>query len=388
MEPAGRRRPRAVHVQMPSAAAHRVAPPAPRIMLAGPACRARCRPAPARALVMQTVFITGATGFIGSHIVDWHRDRGHAVRCLVRPSDRPVTPRRDGVEMVTGTLENVAAWAHALAGCGTVINAGGIVAPRRRGELAAVNGRALGDLADACGRIETPPTLVHISSLAAAGPAAGPTPADESQPAAPVSRYGASKLAGERELRLRAGRMPITVVRPGIVFGPRDERVAAVFQSIDRVRLHVRMGFRDAPLSLLHVTDLVPLLAAAAASGERLAAGPARTGQGIYNACDDRDHPTYGDLGRRMAAALGRRVLVVPLPLPLAWPASLAVQAFWNARGVPSIVSPDKLREATAGSWAASATKARQELGFSAAATLDERLCETAAWLRANARLY
>ncbi|GDX95699.1 NAD-dependent epimerase [Planctomycetia bacterium] len=336
---------------------------------------------------MQTVFITGATGFIGSHLVDWYRDRGHAVRCLVRSPDRALRLQRDGVETVAGTLENVADWGGALAGCGTVISAGGTVASRRRGDFAAVNGRAVGDLADACSRIGTPPTLVHISSLAAAGPAPGPTPLDESLPPAPVSRYGASKLVGERELRLRADRLPITVVRPGIVFGPRDELVAAAFQSIDRIRLHVRMGFRDAPLSLLHVADLVPLLTAAADRGERLVAGPALTGQGIYNACDDREHPTYGDLGRRIAAALGRSVLVVPLPVALAWPASLAVQAFWNALGQPSIVSPDKLREATAGSWAASAAKARRDLGFTAAAALDDRLRETAAWLRSNCKL-
>lgn len=338
-------------------------------------------------LSMQTVFVTGATGFIGGHVVEWCRDRGHAVRCLVRTADRGLPLRRTGAETVIGTLENVSAWSDALAGCDTVINAGGAVSARRRGDFAAINGRAVGGLADACSRLANPPTLVHISSLAAAGPTAGPAPADESLPPEPVSHYGASKLAGERELRLRAARLPITVVRPGIVFGPRDQHLAAAFQSIDRFRLHLRMGFRDGALSLMHVADLMPLLAAAATDGARLAAGPSLTGQGIYNACDDREHPTYGDLGRRMAAALGRSVLVLPLPVPLAWPASLAVQAFWNACGQPSIVSPDKLREATAGSWAASAAKARAELGFTPASTLDERLSQTVAWLRANRKL-
>ena len=336
---------------------------------------------------MQTVFVTGATGFIGSHVVDWYLARGHAVRCLVRTEQGGLPLQRSGAEPVIGTLENVAAWSEALAGCGIVINAAGAVAARRRGEFAAVNGRAVGDLADACSRIANPPTVVHVSSLAAVGPAAGPEPGDEASPPGPVSRYGASKLAGERELRLRAARLPITILRPGIVFGPRDTHVAAAFQSIARFRLHLRMGFRDGPLSLIHVADLLPLLAAAAAAGGRLAAGPSLTGQGIYNACDDREHPTYGALGRRMAAALGRSVLVVPLPLPLAWPASLAVQAFWNACGQPSIVSPDKLREATAGNWSASAAKARRELGFEPKATLDERLRETAVWLEAHDRL-
>jgi hypothetical protein len=85
--------------------------------------------------------------------------------------------RRAGVETVPGTLEDVASWSAALAGCDTVIHAGGAIAARRRRDLLAVNGRAVGAVADACGRIETPPVLVHLSSLAAAGPAPASRPA-------------------------------------------------------------------------------------------------------------------------------------------------------------------------------------------------------------------
>jgi nucleoside-diphosphate-sugar epimerase len=77
----------------------------------------------------------------------------------------------------------------------------------------------------------------------------------------------------------------------------------------------------------------------------------------------------------------------MPLPVTLAWPASAAVAMVWNLLGQASIVSPDKLREATAGSWASSAAKARADLGFAPAATLDSRLAQTAEWLRANAGL-
>jgi nucleoside-diphosphate-sugar epimerase len=267
-----------------------------------------------------------------------------------------------------------------------VIHAGGLVAARRRHDLFQVNGAAVGHLADACAACPTPPALVQLSSLAAAGPAPRrDLPRDEADAVAPVSVYGASKRAGEVELERRAERLPITILRPGIVFGEHDTKVAAMFQSIARFRLHVRMGFRDAPLSLIHATDLADLAVAAAHGGERLTTGA--PGSGIYNACDDREHATYGALGRKIARALGRSVLVVPLPVTLAWPASFAVEAFWNLLGQPSIVSPDKLREATAGSWAASAARARDDLGFAPAAPLDTRLAETATWLRDNGGL-
>lgn len=334
---------------------------------------------------MQRVFLTGGTGFIGRHLVAALLDRGAEVRCLVRSPDRAAHLRRDGVRLVPGALEAPGLWAADLDGCDTVIHAGGLVAARHRRDLFAVNGAAVGRLADACTARDTPPVLLHLSSLAAAGPAprqAGPR--DEAAPALPVSVYGASKRAGEMELERRAGRLPVTILRPGIVFGEHDTKVAAMFQSIDRFRLHVRMGFRDGPLSLVHAADLAPLAVAAARGGERL---DGTAGRGVYHACDDREHPTYGELGRRIARALGRDVLVMPLPVAVAWPTSAAVAAFWNLLGQPSIVSPDKLREATAGSWAASAAKARADLGFAPAATLDVRLAETAAWLRANGGL-
>ena len=71
----------------------------------------------------------------------------------------------------------------------------------------------------------------------------------------------------------------------------------------------------------------------------------------------------------------------------MAVPTAFAIETLWTLRGQPSIVSPDKIREAVAPSWAASAARARHDLGFAPAATLDDRLAETARWLRENGRL-
>ncbi len=330
---------------------------------------------------MRTVFITGATGFIGGALARSLMADGCEVRCLVRSRERGAALAAAGARLIDGTLDDCNGWRREIVGCDTVFHVGGLVAARSRGELFATNATATGALADACSAIETPPRLVFLSSLAAAGPVGRcDPPRDEAAAPAPISNYGRSKLGGERELSARAARMPITVLRPGIVFGPHDTKVAQLFQMISTLRLHLLMGFRDPPLSLIHVDDLVSLACNAADNGRRLDGHASAVG--IYHACDDREHPGYATLGRRIAAALGRSVVVLPLPLVLALPTSAVVAACWNLLGQASIVSPDKLREATVPSWAASAARARAELDFMPQATLDTRLRETAEWLR------
>jgi nucleoside-diphosphate-sugar epimerase len=339
---------------------------------------------------MRTVFLTGATGFIGRHVAEALLDRGCEVRCLVRTPDRARHLHRDGLRLVAGSLTDVAGWRDALAGCDAVINVGGLVAAVRRRDLFATNGAAVGALADACARLETPPPLVHVSSLAAVGPTrrGGPPRVEPDRPA-PVSLYGASKRAGEVELERRAGRLPATIVRPGVVFGPHEPAFAAVFQMVSAARLHVQMGFHDPPLSVIHVADLVAVLLAAVSDGDRLAPDAPPGDRGVYHACDDREHPSFGELGQRVGRAVGvdGRVLVIPVPLEFAWPAFAAIEGVNTALGRPSIVSRDKLRDATAPSWASSAARCRSQLGVAPAATLDERLRETADWLRGARKL-
>jgi nucleoside-diphosphate-sugar epimerase len=190
-------------------------------------------------------------------------------------------------------------------------------------------------------------------------------------------------MLGEEALAKRSGTLPITVIRPGIVFGPHETNFAAMFQSIQWTRLHAMMGFCSPRLSLIHVADLVSLVLSAAERGHRLPPDRrAADGTGFYHACDDREFPTHAQLGRRIARALGTSALILPLPTEIAFPAAGVIEAYWNFRGQASIVSPDKVREAIATSWAASAARARRHLGFAPGASLDTRLAETASWLK------
>ena len=198
--------------------------------------------------------------------------------------------------------------------------------------------------------------------------------------------YGNSKREGEVELQKQAGDLPITIVRPGIVFGPRDVQTAVMFRSIYRLRLHMVVGFRTPPLALIHVDDLVRLIIDAATRGETLQplADGEYSPQGIYFACDDTEFPNYWQLGQRIAKSMQRPVFVWPLWRWTGRLVAFSAQTALGLRGKASTLNVDKIREASAHSWACSGEKARQQFGFQVAKPLDVRLQETSTWYREN----
>ena len=246
-----------------------------------------------------------------------------------------------------------------------------------------VNCRATAQLARACADLTTPPTLLLISSLAAAGPSRGNCPRQESDPACPVSHYGRSKRAGELAAARWAGRVPLTILRPGVVFGARNREMLPIFRSIYRLGVHAVPGLRPMRVSLIHIDDLTEIAVRAVQCGQRVA-GPAcqdaPAGQGYYFACSP-EAPTYAQLGHIVAQALGRkRVLLLHLPAPIAWLAAAVNQCGQRLRGKPDSFNLDKIRETRAGSWIGSCKTVREQLGFQPPLGLAARMTQTAQW--------
>jgi len=166
-----------------------------------------------------------------------------------------------------------------------------------------------------------------------------------------------------------------------MVFGEGDEAVLAIFRTASR-GFHLVPGRTDQWLSSIHAEDLAAVLLAAAERGERVSGAEGwRRGEGVYHASagDDR---TYADLGRLAGEALGRRVRIVRAPIPVVRCIAAASEIAGRITDRPTILSLDKLREGTAGSWTCDATKARRDLGHRPAASLAERFSQTAAWYR------
>jgi nucleoside-diphosphate-sugar epimerase len=333
---------------------------------------------------MSDVLVTGATGFIGLHLVEALVRRGERVRCLVRRSSRTEALGRLGVELAIGDLDQLAGLEAALADVGLVYHVAGIKAAFSLTEFERINRDGTARLAAACASLAQPPRLVYVSSISATGPAPRGQLRVESDPPAPLSLYGLSKRAGELALARHAGQVPTTIVRPGIVFGPRDRDVLRIMQFIQAVRCHISPGLHPPALSYIHVADLVELVLRAGDRGARLAAiQNGKPGQGQYFAVAA-EHPTYAELGKIVRPMLKRPYApVIPIPGPVAWCVAGMTEGLSRWRGGRTdALNLDKIREALCASWACSGEAARRELDFVPAAPLAERLRETIEWYR------
>jgi nucleoside-diphosphate-sugar epimerase len=333
--------------------------------------------------VPQPVLVTGASGFIGRHLVQRLIELGYQASCLVRAASCIDELRSAGAQLVIGDVTDGASIGRALtvSHAGIVFHLAGLTKALRKDDFLLVNAGGVESVAAACADRTDKPVLVVVSSLAAAGPCAVGRPRIESDVPTPVSAYGCSKLAGEKATARYAGVVPISIVRPPIVFGPGDRGMLEMFRPIARWGIHTVPGKDERCFSLIHVADLVEGLLLVAKKGERLHHNGS-PGQGIYFMAAD-DYPTYAELGQAMATALGKkRVTVVHLPGPLVKLVGLCGDAMTWIRQRPAWANSDKMTEALAGSWTCSSVKARTQLGWSPTAALAKRLYETAQWYR------
>lgn len=319
---------------------------------------------------MQTL-VTGGTGFIGSHLVEALLARGDRVRCLVR--SRKALRWLEGlpVEITEGSIEDPASCRKAVEGVDVVHHVAGLIMSDEAGFMRA-NAGGTRNVLEAC--MERAPSVrrvVVVTSQAAAGPSLDGVAVTEARPPQPISAYGRSKAEAERIAAACMDRLPITIVRPPVVFGPRDTAVLPYIKSIDwRVQLFVGRG---KSLSIVYVKDLV--------EGILVAADHPRAVGKTYFLCNERPY-TWEEIGEAAKKALGHGAIRLRIPDGVVHAAASMVEGISRLFGRQSIFNRDKAIEVCQPSWICDPGLAARELGFRCKTPLEVAFQETIAWYR------
>lgn len=309
------------------------------------------------------IAITGATGFIGRHLTQFLVGRGAAVRSIIRPDSPRSAPA--GSTPVRAPLD-IDALVPAFAGASVVVHLAGVVESARTSAYGDVNVTGTRAVAEAARRVGA--RLIHISSLAAAGPASASAPRVEGAPPTPITPYGRSKLEGERVVMATDG-LEWTILRPGAVYGPGDRAMLPLFQLVRGPLLPV-VGRQDASFIFVHVRDVVAAIDAAITQ--------------------HRPHETFfvghprpiaaHEIVDVLARVVGRRPMRIPVPTPLAWLAATACELIGQATGQSLPLNRSRYAEMCAEGFVCRVDQLRERLGVSAAIDFEEGVADTFAW--------
>jgi nucleoside-diphosphate-sugar epimerase len=311
--------------------------------------------------------VTGATGFIGSHLCEELTRRGYRVTCMSRQSSSLSWIENLDVEIVKGDCTHFESLRNIVKGFDYIFHLAGLTKARSGDAFYCINTKGTANLIQAVA--ESNPGLqrfIYLSSLAAAGPCTTKDPIREDAPPSPVSDYGKSKLEGEKAVLQYAKSVPITILRPPAIYGPRDKDMLVMFKMIKK---GVFFDLGKCYYSLLYVDDLV--------QGIILCAEKKHAEGKIYFLCDTKFY-TGEEIAMHISDALAVKALPLRVPKCI-----MPIFAFFAERiNEQGIINRDRIKDFRHSYWICDAEKAREEIGFLPKVGLKEGIKWTADWYR------
>lgn len=303
-----------------------------------------------------TIAITGATGFIGRHLIHSLIAAGRPLRALSRRPDRADLP--GDVAVVGGSLEDAAALARLVEGAEAVVHCAGLIKAATGRDLHRVNAAGTSSLAKVCADMPVPPRMIFLSSLAARHPE--------------VSDYAASKRQAEQELAAQGSALDWTILRPPAVYGPGDRETLQLFRLLPH-------GFLPTPrtasarFSLIFIDDLCDaVLALLSGSAPRTAT------------FEIRDLNETGYSWRQVAEASGRfldrAVTCLPVPRAVMGAAAIIDERLARITGRAPRLTPGKVRELFHEDWVCRDNPLVRHTDWRPKVGLDEGIARTLGW--------
>lgn len=319
------------------------------------------------------ILVTGATGFVGSHLADRLLALGHTVRALTRSTSSTKWLKDKPIKVVQGNMLDVDSLKEAVTGVDVIIHIAGVTAAKNKKGFYDGNQLSTRGLLDAAKKFS--PGLkqfIHASSQTAIGPSLDGSPVSETTPPHPITTYGMSKRAAEEECERARQDFPVTILRLAAVYGPRDTAILTFFQTV-RKGLKPLIGFSDKYVNLVHVDDVV--------QGFELALNRPEAKNQTY-LIGAEQHYCWREVSDLTCRILQNRAFTVRLPHALVYTVAGFSEIFNMIKKKPSVLNWEKGKDIVQANWTCSVEKAVKELGYKQKVSLDEGIRSTTEWYK------
>jgi len=327
------------------------------------------------------ILVSGASGFIGSGVVAALSEQGHEVCALMRQTASSEFLKGIPFTRLSGDLRDQDSLVRACQNIDAVVHLAGLTAAKNREEFFRFNAEGTKNLAHAASLSPSVKKFIYVSSLAAGGPSVGLAPKTETDPDHPVSMYGESKLRGEIFLEEFKEKLPYVVLRPPIVYGPRDKNILLMFKTIQKnwmPLLPAKTPTGHKYYSAIYVDDFVQAITLLVNAKEELYQNHEK-----FYVSDGKIY-TYERIMSLIAEELKVKPIrfVVPSGIVNVLASGGTLLGNMLKKNLP--LNRDKLNELNPDYWICSPQKLTDQVGFKPKFTMETGVPETATWYKVN----
>ena len=317
--------------------------------------------------------ITGANGFVGSHLVDLLLEKKYKVRCLVRKTSNMRWLEGKDIEVIDTGLLDKEGLRKAFKDASYIFHVAGVVKSKKS------EGYFKGNVDTTRILLETAlefkdsiKRILIVSSLTATGPSLNGSPVNEETECRPITTYGRSKLAEEKLAQTYMDKLPITICRAPAVYGERDTEILIFFKTFNK-GLMTTIGFNKKEISLIHVIDLV--------NGFYLAAVNDKSKNQIYFISSEKYY-TWEEIGKVTSKVIGKTPVKIKVPHSIVFSIASVAQFFAAFSPNPATLNIEKAKDITQTLWTCDTSKAVNHLNYHQKISIEEGIKRTVDWYK------
>ena len=320
-----------------------------------------------------TAVVTGASGFVGSHLVDYLVEKNYKVRCIVRKTSSLKWLKGKDVEIHICELTDKEGLRKIFDGADYIYHVAGVVKSKKPEGYFKGNVDTTRTLLEAALEFkDNIKRFLVVSSQTSSGPSPLNNPLTEEDPCKPITTYGRSKLAQEELAKSFMDKLPITICKVAAVYGERDTEIFIFFKTFSK-GLMTSIGLHDKQVSLLHVADVVRGLYLSATSEKAIGESYFITSEKYY---------TWKEVGDVTSKVMNKKPIKVKVPHFLVYIIAAIAQFFSLFSSKAATLNIEKGKDITRPAWISDYRKAYKDFGFKQEISLEEGIRRTVEWYK------